>query len=175
MLENAHRKIILISILLIGSALLLIVPERPLRMGLDLAGGTRLVYSIPIDEARKTGQVSADESDAAILADTIAIFRNRIDPTGVIDPIIRNAGGNRIEIQLPGVADLTTVAANATLAAWLAERGALPALPGGFYRVSQGREVGFDAIIELRVDAAGDVWSGGRAVAVVQGTLDWPD
>jgi PhzF family phenazine biosynthesis protein len=71
--------------------------------------------------------------------------------------------------------DAASGAANATLAAWLAERGALPALPGGFYRVSQGREVGFDAIIELRVDAAGDVWSGGRAVAVVQGTLDWPD
>jgi PhzF family phenazine biosynthesis protein len=71
--------------------------------------------------------------------------------------------------------DAASGAANATLAAWLAERGALPAQPGGFYRVSQGREVGFDAIIELRVDAAGDVWSGGRAVAVVQGTLDWPD
>ena len=70
--------------------------------------------------------------------------------------------------------DAASGAANATLAAWLAERGALPDLPGGFYRVSQGREVGHDAIIELGIDAAGDVWSGGRAVAVVTGTLDWP-
>ena len=69
--------------------------------------------------------------------------------------------------------DAASGAANATLAAWLAECGALP--DGGFYRVSQGREVGHDAIIELRVDAGGDVWSGGRAVAVVTGTLDWPD
>ena len=71
--------------------------------------------------------------------------------------------------------DAASGAANATLAAWLAERNALPDLPGGFYRVSQGREVGHDAIIELRIDADGDVWSGGRAVAVVTGTLDWPE
>ena len=71
--------------------------------------------------------------------------------------------------------DAASGAANATLAAWLAARGALPDLPGGFYRVSQGREVGHDAIIELTVDADGDVWSGGRAVAVVNGTLDWPE
>lgn len=44
----------------------------------------------------------------------------------------------------------------------------------GVYRVSQGREVGFDAIIELTVDADDEVWSGGRAVPVVAGTLDWP-
>ena len=70
--------------------------------------------------------------------------------------------------------DAASGAANATLAAWLAERGALPD-SSGFYRVSQGREVGHDAIIELGIDDAGDVWSGGRAVAVVTGDLDWPD
>jgi len=69
--------------------------------------------------------------------------------------------------------DAASGAANATLAAWLAERDALPG-GDGFYRVSQGREVGHDAIIELTVDADGEVWSGGRAVPVVAGTLDWP-
>ena len=70
--------------------------------------------------------------------------------------------------------DAASGAANATLAAWLADQGALPSTDG-FYRVSQGREVGFDAIIELQVDDAGDVWSGGRAVPVVTGKLDWPE
>ena len=69
--------------------------------------------------------------------------------------------------------DAASGAANATLAAWLADQHALPSADG-FYRVSQGREVGFDAIIELQVDDAGDVWSGGRAVTVVEGELDWP-
>ncbi|MDQ2702476.1 MAG: PhzF family phenazine biosynthesis protein [Pseudomonadota bacterium] len=68
--------------------------------------------------------------------------------------------------------DAASGAANATLAAWLAERDALPG-DSGFYRISQGREVGHDAIIELSVDAAGDVWSGGRACTVVRGNLDW--
>ncbi len=70
--------------------------------------------------------------------------------------------------------DAASGAANATLAAWLAERDALPG-SDGFYRVSQGREVGHDAIIELTVDADGEVWSGGRAAMVVTGELAWPE
>jgi PhzF family phenazine biosynthesis protein len=69
--------------------------------------------------------------------------------------------------------DAASGAANATLAAWLASRDALPG-DTGFYRVSQGREVGHDAIIELLVDGAGEVWSGGRACTVVRGAIDWP-
>lgn len=68
--------------------------------------------------------------------------------------------------------DAASGAANATLAAWLADRDALPG-DGGFYRISQGREVGHDAIIELTVDANGDVWSGGRVCSVVRGEIDW--
>ncbi|TDK27479.1 PhzF family phenazine biosynthesis protein [Luteimonas aestuarii] len=69
--------------------------------------------------------------------------------------------------------DAASGAANATLAAWLASQDALPG-DGGFYRISQGREVGHDAIIELRVDDAGDVWSGGRVQTVIEGVIDWP-
>lgn len=68
--------------------------------------------------------------------------------------------------------DAASGAANATLAAWLAARDALPG-EDGRYRISQGREVGHDAIIELQVDDAGDVWSGGRVQSVVRGTIDW--
>ncbi|HEX2082633.1 MAG TPA: PhzF family phenazine biosynthesis protein [Xanthomonadaceae bacterium] len=68
--------------------------------------------------------------------------------------------------------DAASGAANATLAAWLASQDALPG-DSGFYRISQGREVGHDAIIELQVDAAGDVWSGGRVVTVIDGRIDW--
>ena len=67
--------------------------------------------------------------------------------------------------------DAASGAANATLAAWLADRDALPG-DSGFYRVSQGREVGHDAIIELTV-ADGQVWSGGRVCSVVRGEIDW--
>lgn len=69
--------------------------------------------------------------------------------------------------------DAASGAANATLAAWLALRDALPGA-GGRYRVSQGREVGYDARLDMYVDAAGEVWAGGQVVSVVSGRLDWP-
>ena len=68
--------------------------------------------------------------------------------------------------------DAASGAANATLAAWLASQDALPGNDGR-YRISQGREVGHDAIIELYVDEEGDVWSGGRVCSVVDGQIAW--
>ena len=70
--------------------------------------------------------------------------------------------------------DAASGAANDTLAAWLASRDALPNAEGR-YRVSQGREVGHDAIIDLHVDAEGEVWSGGRVCDVVSGHIEWND
>lgn len=68
--------------------------------------------------------------------------------------------------------DAASGAANATLAAWLAHNGALPGRDGR-YVVSQGRELGYDARLHLRVDADGEVWSGGQVCNVLSGTLDW--
>lgn len=68
--------------------------------------------------------------------------------------------------------DAASGAANATLAAWLALRDALPGC-GGHYQVSQGREVGHDARLHMQVDADGEVWAGGQVVSVVRGTIDW--
>lgn len=75
--------------------------------------------------------------------------------------------------------DAASGAANATLAAWLKHNNALPgrddaATNSRRYVVSQGREVGFDARLELRVDSDGEVWSGGHICNVVRGTIDWP-
>ncbi|QOW20277.1 PhzF family phenazine biosynthesis protein [Lysobacter ciconiae] len=68
--------------------------------------------------------------------------------------------------------DAASGAANAVLAAWLRENDALPARDGR-YVASQGREVGFDARLHLRVDEDGEIWSGGRVCPIVSGTIDW--
>ena len=68
--------------------------------------------------------------------------------------------------------DAASGAANAVLAAWLDERGALPR-NDKHYTVSQGREVGFDAQLTLLIDDAGDVWSGGQSRTLIRGELDW--
>ncbi len=68
--------------------------------------------------------------------------------------------------------DAASGAANAVLAAWLDERNALPG-SGKRYTASQGREVGHDALLELHIDADGEVWSGGQVQTVIRGTIDW--
>lgn len=68
--------------------------------------------------------------------------------------------------------DAASGAANAVLAAWLDSRDALPGRDRR-YVVSQGREVGHDAQLELHIDDAGDVWSGGQVQTVIRGTIDW--
>ncbi len=68
--------------------------------------------------------------------------------------------------------DAASGAANATLAAWLASRNALPGI-GRSYLVSQGREVGHDAVLRMQVDPDNAVWSGGQVCTVVRGEIDW--
>ncbi|MFC6838924.1 PhzF family phenazine biosynthesis protein [Xanthomonas theicola] len=68
--------------------------------------------------------------------------------------------------------DAASGAANAVLAAWLEHRAALPG-HARRYVVSQGREVGHDALLTLSVDSAGDVWSGGQVQTVIDGRIAW--
>jgi PhzF family phenazine biosynthesis protein len=68
--------------------------------------------------------------------------------------------------------DPASGAANATIAAYLRHAGVLPAVDAE-YTVSQGRELGRDARIDLRVEAQGDIWVGGEVQTVVRGKLCW--
>jgi PhzF family phenazine biosynthesis protein len=70
------------------------------------------------------------------------------------------------------VEDPASGAANGLIAAWIALREPEGALAHG-YRVSQGREMGHDASISLRIDADGTVWVGGRTHTVTDRTLTW--
>lgn len=66
--------------------------------------------------------------------------------------------------------DPVTGSANAAIAAWLHTNAALPAPP---FRSSQGREMGRDGVVEIVVDAEGEVWIGGLTQTVIEGTLTW--
>ncbi|MFY8207349.1 MAG: PhzF family phenazine biosynthesis protein, partial [Arenimonas sp.] len=65
-----------------------------------------------------------------------------------------------------------TGSANAAIAALLHERGALAAV-GNPYTASQGRELGRDGFVQVRVDDEGEVWIGGNTQTVVIGNMDW--
>lgn len=63
--------------------------------------------------------------------------------------------------------DPVTGSANACIAAWLAAHERLPAPE---YRASQGREMGRDGIVTLRVDGDG-VWLGGHSRTLIDGQI----
>lgn len=71
------------------------------------------------------------------------------------------------------VEDPASGAANGLVAAYLAAREPDGALARG-YRVSQGREIGRDASLLIRIEG-GEVWVGGRSHVVVDGTVHWPE
>lgn len=70
------------------------------------------------------------------------------------------------------VEDPASGAANGLIAAAIEQREPHGALARG-YRVSQGREMGHDAALAVRLDADGAVWVGGRTCTVIEGSLCW--
>ncbi len=106
MVENVQRKITLIAALLIVAALCLIVPEQPFRLGLDLQGGTRLLYRFDFEKAVADGTIDERElqNKPLLLQEFINITRNRLDKTGTLDLSIRPQGEDRVVIELPGTA-----------------------------------------------------------------------
>ena len=68
--------------------------------------------------------------------------------------------------------DPASGAANATIAAWLRHAGVLDSV-GREYTVSQGREIGRDARIDLRVRPNDAIWVGGETQTVIRGTIAW--
>ncbi|WMJ68178.1 PhzF family phenazine biosynthesis protein [Stenotrophomonas sp. 24(2023)] len=67
--------------------------------------------------------------------------------------------------------DPVTGSANALVGAWLQQHGQLPG--SGQYLASQGREVGRDGRVQVRVDAQGTVWIGGQVQPVIDGHIHW--
>ncbi|TDR40822.1 PhzF family phenazine biosynthesis protein [Tahibacter aquaticus] len=72
------------------------------------------------------------------------------------------------------VEDPASGAANGLIGAWIAAGEPDGKLSRG-YRVSQGREIGHDARIGIRIDSDGAVWVGGITHTVVDGQVSWPD
>jgi SecD/SecF fusion protein len=82
--------------LLVASAL--VIATKPTVLGLDLKGGTQLVY-----EARGTNQVP--NPSGADIDRAINIIRTRTDKFGVSEPEISRIGSTGIQVGLPNVQD----------------------------------------------------------------------
>nr|WP_067399040.1 protein translocase subunit SecD [Streptomyces sp. F-3] len=69
----------------------------PVRLGLDLRGGTQIVL--------ETKSTSAVKADSAATDRTLEVLRGRVDALGVAEPTLVRSGSNRIIVELPGVQD----------------------------------------------------------------------
>lgn len=73
--------------------------RQGMRLGLDLQGGTNLVYEADLSQAPQ-----GRESEA--LDGAMRNIERRINAYGVAEPVIQTVGSNRISLQLPGVKDI---------------------------------------------------------------------
>jgi preprotein translocase subunit SecD len=91
-------------IALVGIAIWVLTPidsvrlgRKGMRLGLDLKGGTELVY-----QADLSGQ--ADPTGA--MDEVVRKIQERIDKYGVTEPVVRKQGSDGILVQLPGITDI---------------------------------------------------------------------
>ena len=82
-------------VVLVGSILILVT--QPLRLGLDLRGGTQVVL-----EAQDTDDVVVD---ASVMDRSLEALRRRVDGLGVSEPSLQRSGDRRIIVELPGLDD----------------------------------------------------------------------
>lgn len=93
-------------VIIVTLSIFIVLPQSPFwgnqikaMLGLDLVGGTELVYEADLSK-------SIDK--AKDLTNLSNIFRKRIDELGVSEPTIQTTGNDRIIIELPGIKDINT-------------------------------------------------------------------
>lgn len=128
MVENAGRKVFLIVALVIASIALLVYKpltsgRAPFPLGLDIAGGERLLYRIDLDAAASQGLIVQGGDPSELMQQTIAVIRQRCDNSGNTEAVIRRLGTDRIEVSLPRMSSVRSGLVTATLRSAVAAEG----------------------------------------------------
>lgn len=86
---------ILVSLLILGA-------KWPPRFGVDLKGGTVIVGQIDVSKV-DPNDPNGGEGGNFQIDDLIRQLKNRIDPTGLLEIVIRRMGTDKIEVVIPDV------------------------------------------------------------------------
>ena len=92
--KNLALKLVLIIVFVVVAAWTLYPPDKTLKPGIDLAGGTSLIYEIDT-------QGLGNEEKRELSSKMITVLRRRIDPANIQNLVWRPQGGTRFEIQMP--------------------------------------------------------------------------
>ena len=95
---GSRRRNLFVILFVVGLtvASLLVVINRETKLGLDLSGGTRLVYQG--EPTPQNPEVDPEDVDQAV-----EIIRERVDKLGVAEPEISRVGADQIQVDLPDV------------------------------------------------------------------------
>ncbi|MFH1429384.1 MAG: protein translocase subunit SecD [Candidatus Margulisiibacteriota bacterium] len=94
---NVKQKLKLLGVIILAIVSVVIVINKPIKLGLDLQGGSRLVLECQDTQSRKV-------DDQAVIG-ALEVIRNRIDGLGITEPVIQRKGQEQIIIEMPGVKD----------------------------------------------------------------------
>ncbi len=97
-----NTQVFILVMIIFTLALLVVLPVEKgilgnagIRLGLDLQGGTHIVYRADLSSV-------APGDQAAAIDGVIAVLENRINPMGVTESVIQKKGSDRILLELPG-------------------------------------------------------------------------
>ena len=89
---------IIVIVLALFAGSLYVIATKPTKLGLDLSGGTQLVYqAVP--------NAQNPEIDTEDIDRVIEIIRDRVDAFGVAEPEISQVGQDQVQVGLPDVQD----------------------------------------------------------------------
>ncbi|HEU4318838.1 MAG TPA: protein translocase subunit SecD [Acidimicrobiia bacterium] len=156
------------TVAVIGAAVYVILQE-PLRLGLDLQGGTQIVL-----EAEDTADVTVD---AEVTARTLEVLRRRVDALGVSEPTLQVSGDRRIIVELPGVDDPEQALDAIGRTAQLTFHPVVDAVPAGTAQPEEGQlvlpgEPGEDLVLGPTAVSGDQVESAGPLFDS-QGSVQW--
>jgi preprotein translocase subunit SecD len=90
-----QRGLILFILVLVISAIFVLV-RVPIRLGLDLQGGSQL--TLLVKPTKEISKITEKDLEAVI-----SVVENRVNGLGASEPVIQSSGRDQILVQLPGV------------------------------------------------------------------------
>ncbi|HEY9692906.1 MAG TPA: protein translocase subunit SecD [Oculatellaceae cyanobacterium] len=92
-----QRSVLTLILVLVIAAITVLV-RVPIRLGLDLQGGSQL--TIQIKTTQEVKEIKPEDLEAVL-----RVVENRINGLGVSEPLVQTVGNDQIVVQLPGVSD----------------------------------------------------------------------